>query len=114
MVSLQVDGGQCPKDLTYCRNHKWELRANLTDGSGTGVERIYLRHGDGSLTYSPLNAPVVEISYQATCCAQAVDLRAVDKAGNEGRCYYSVVSSAGSLTLSLWLCLLATSLMAIL
>lgn len=112
VVSLRVDDDKCPKDLTYCRNHKWVLIANLTDGGGTGVERIYLHHGDGTLTNSPLNASVVEIRYQGTCCAQAVDFRAVDKAGNEGRCYYSVVSSAGSLTLSLWLCLLATSLMA--
>lgn len=109
---MQVDDGQCPTDLTYCRKYKWSLVANLTDGAGTGVERIYLNHGDGNLIYSPLNAPVVEIRYQATCCAQAVDVGVIDKAGNEGRCYHSVVSSAGPLALSLWLCLLAASLMA--
>lgn len=112
MVSLEVDDGNCPKDLTYCRNHKWSLVANLTDGNGTGVESISLEHGDGILIYSPLTEPVVEIRYQATCCAQVVDVQAVDRAGNQGRCYYSVVSSAGSLTLSL--CLLATALLAIL
>lgn len=107
-----MDDGKCPQDLTYCRNHKWALVTNLTDGSGTGVARIYLQHGDGILLHSPLEAPVVEIRYQATCCAQAVDIRAEDKAGNEGRCFYSVVSSAASLTLSAWLCLLATALTA--
>lgn len=111
---MQVDDGKCPKDLTYCKNHKWALEAILNDGNGTGVERIYLHHGDGTLITNSVNASVVKISYQGTCCAQVVDVRAVDKAGNEGRCYYSVVSSAGSLTLSLWLCLLATSLMAML
>lgn len=111
---MHVDDGKCPKDLTYCRNHKWALEANLNDGSGTGVESIYLHHGDGTLLTKFLNASVVELSYQGTCCAQVVDVRAVDKAGNEGRCYYSVVSSAGSWTLSLWWCLLAPSLMAML
>lgn len=111
---MQVYDGECPRDLTYCKNHKWVLIADLTDGGGTGVERIYLHHGNGDFNYFPLNASVTEVRYHGTCCAQVVDLRVVDKAGNEGRCYYSVVSSAGSLTLSLWLCLLAASLMAIL
>lgn len=108
-----VDGGECPNDLTYCRDHKWELVVNLTDGNGTGLKGISLRHGDGILLHSSFNSPVTEVSYNATCCAQVVDLRAVDKAGNEGRCYYSIVSSAGPLTLSVWL-LLAAALTAML
>lgn len=102
-----VDGGECPSDLTYCRDHKWALSVNLTDGNGTGLKGISLHHGDGILIYSPLNAPVVEVSYNATCCAQVVDFRADDKAGNVGRCYYSIVSSAGPVKLSMWLLFLA-------
>ncbi|XP_029706463.1 von Willebrand factor A domain-containing protein 7 [Takifugu rubripes] len=113
LVRLVVDGGKCPNDLTYCRDHKWELVVNLTDGNGTGLKGISLHHGDGILIYSSLNSPVTEVSYNATCCAQVVDFRAVDKAGNEGRCYYSIVSSAGPLTLSVWL-LLAAALTAML
>lgn len=108
-----VDGGECPNDLTYCQNHKWELVVNLTDGNGTGLKGISLRHGEGVFLYSSLNSPVTEVSYNSTCCAQVVDFRAVDKAGNEGRCYYSIVSSAGALTLSVWL-LLAAALTAML
>lgn len=107
-----MDGGECPNDLTYCKDHKWALVVNLTDGSGTGLKGISLLHGDGTLLYSSLNSPVTEVSYNATCCAQVVDIRAVDKAGNEGRCYYSIVSSAGPLTLSVWL-LLAAALTAL-
>ncbi|TNM86235.1 hypothetical protein fugu_008506 [Takifugu bimaculatus] len=103
LVRLAVDGGKCPNDLTYCRDHKWELVVNLTDGNGTGLKGISLHHGDGILIYSSLNSPVTEV----------VDFRAVDKAGNEGRCYYSIVSSAGPLTLSVWL-LLAAALTAML
>lgn len=44
---------------------------------------------------------------------QVVDFRAVDKAGREGRCYYSIVSSASPLTLLVWL-LLAAALTAVL
>lgn len=106
-----VDGGECPKDLTNCRDHKWELRAELSD-KGKGLKSVFLRHGDGTLIYGALNASVVDVKYQATCCTQAVDMRVVDKAGNEGRCYHSVVSSAGRRTLSLWLSVLAAVLVA--
>lgn len=102
-----VDGGECPQDLTNCKDHKWGLVVNFTDGNGTGLKRISLHHGDGNLIFSSLSGPVTEVSYNATCCAQAVDFRAVDEAGNEGRCFYSIVSSAGPPTLSLWLLLAA-------
>lgn len=111
MVSVKVPTNNCPKDMTRCRDFQWELTANLTDGNGVGIEKISLRHGDGTLTHTSLSDRVVQADYKASCCAQAVDLTVTDKAGNVGKCYHSIVPSASppALTQSLPLCLLASS-----
>ncbi|XP_056228230.1 von Willebrand factor A domain-containing protein 7-like [Seriola aureovittata] len=111
VVSVQAD--DCPQDVSQCGPFRWELSANLTDGNGTGIERISLQQGNGSLSYTSLSAPVVQANYNASCCSQIVEFIAVDKVGNVGKCYHSIVRSDGppalTLSLPLWLCLLVSA-----
>ncbi|KAM9363393.1 von Willebrand factor A domain-containing protein 7 [Symphorus nematophorus] len=114
VVSVLAD--DCPKDVSQCEPFQWELWANLTDGNGTGIERISLSRGNGNFTHTSLSAPVIQANYTASCCSQVLELVAVDKVGNVGRCYHSIERSAGppALTLSppLWLCLLVSAFVA--
>ncbi|XP_056135904.1 von Willebrand factor A domain-containing protein 7 [Lampris incognitus] len=112
VVEVQADG--CPEDVTHCDGYWWELSANLTDGNGTGIERITLRQGGGDFSYTSLNAPLIHATYNASCCSQIVEFIAVDKVGNVGKCYHSIVRSGGSPALSpsllLWLSLLVPAI----
>lgn len=111
---LSVLSDDCPKDLSQCGPFQWELMANLTDGNGTGIERVSLRQGSGNLTTTSLSAPIIQANYTASCCSQIVEFVAVDKVGNVGRCHHSIVPSSGppalTLSLPLWLCLLVSAL----
>ncbi|XP_034544326.1 von Willebrand factor A domain-containing protein 7 [Notolabrus celidotus] len=104
----------CPQDVSECEPFQWSLSANLTDGNGTGIDKITLQQGNGNLTYTPLNNPPVIANYTASCCSQIVEFTSVDKVGNVGKCYHSIVQSAGppalTLSLPLWLCLLVSAL----
>ncbi|XP_059184933.1 von Willebrand factor A domain-containing protein 7 [Centropristis striata] len=106
-VVLSVLADDCPKTQSECGPFQWDLMASLTDGNGTGIESISLSQGAGNLTTTSLTEPVVHVNYTASCCSQIVELIAVDKVGNVGKCYHSIVRSAGppALTLSLPLCL---------
>uniref|UniRef100_UPI0037E8EEE0 von Willebrand factor A domain-containing protein 7-like n=1 Tax=Semicossyphus pulcher TaxID=241346 RepID=UPI0037E8EEE0 len=112
VVSVLAD--DCPQDVSQCGPFQWEFLANLTDGNGTGIEKITLQQGNGNLTYTSLSAPSVQAHYTASCCSQNVEITAVDKVGNVGKCYHSIERSAGppalSLSLPLWLCLLLSAL----
>lgn len=103
----------CPKDLSQCGPYQWQLSASLTDGNGTGIESVSLHQGDGKLTHTSLSAPVVAANYKASCCSQIVEFVAVDKVGNVGKCYHSIVHSASPPTLTLHLplglCLVAST-----
>uniref|UniRef100_UPI0037E8375D von Willebrand factor A domain-containing protein 7-like n=1 Tax=Semicossyphus pulcher TaxID=241346 RepID=UPI0037E8375D len=112
VVSVLAD--DCPQAVSQCGPFQWEFLANLTDGNGTGIEKITLQQGNGNLTYTSLSAPSVQAHYRASCCSQIVEITAVDKVGNVGKCYHSIERSAGppalSLSLPLWLCLLLSAL----
>lgn len=103
----------CPQDVSLCGPFQWELLANLTDGNGTGIDSISLRQGNGTLLTTDLSAPSIQANYTASCCSQIVEFVAVDKVGNVGKCYHSIVRSAGppalTLSLPLWLCLLVSA-----
>lgn len=111
VVSVLAD--DCPHDVSQCGPYQWELSANLTDGNGTGIESVSLRQGTGNLTHTSLSAPMVQANYYASCCSQIVEFNAVDKVGNVGKCYHSIVRSGGppalTLSLPLWLCLLVSA-----
>ncbi|GAA6216347.1 von Willebrand factor A domain-containing protein 7-like [Lates japonicus] len=109
---VSVLAANCPQDVSQCRPFQWELSANLTDGNGTGIESISLRQGNGTLSYTSLTDPIIQANYNASCCSQIVEFVAVDKVGNVGKCYHSIVRSGGppalTLSLPLWLCLLVS------
>ncbi|XP_026215482.1 von Willebrand factor A domain-containing protein 7 isoform X2 [Anabas testudineus] len=109
---FSVLAADCPRDASQCRPFLWQLSANLTDGNGTGIESIFLRQGNGSLSYTSMSSPTIQANYNASCCSQIVEIIAVDKIGNVGKCYHSIAPTGGSpaltLSLPLWLCLLVS------
>ncbi|XP_074484873.1 von Willebrand factor A domain-containing protein 7-like [Sebastes fasciatus] len=111
---VNVLAGDCPQDVSQCGPFQWELTANLTDGNGTGIERVSLSQGSGNLTTTYLSDPIIQANYTSSCCSQIVEFVAVDEVGNVGKCYHSIVRSAGppalTLSLPLWLCLLVSAL----
>ncbi|XP_041838691.1 LOW QUALITY PROTEIN: von Willebrand factor A domain-containing protein 7-like [Melanotaenia boesemani] len=110
-----VVADKCPQGVSQCKSFHWQLSANLTDGNGTGIERISLFRGNGSLTYTSLNDPIIQANYNASCCSQIVEFVAVDKVGNVGKCYHSIARSGGppalTLSLPLWFSLLLSVFM---
>ncbi|XP_029009131.1 von Willebrand factor A domain-containing protein 7 [Betta splendens] len=104
-----VMASNCPKVLSNCKGFQWQFTANITDGNGTGIERVSLFQGNGTLSFSSLPAPDVYLSYNASCCSQIAEIVALDIVGNVGKCYHSIVPSGGSpalgLSLPIMLCL---------
>lgn len=101
--------------MHQCGNYQWELIASITDKNGTGIEKVLLNVGDGSIRHTSLSASVVELSYRASCCSLGVEIIAVDHSGNMAIFEHAVVPSASppalGLSLSLWLCLLMSTAM---
>ncbi|XP_045578936.1 von Willebrand factor A domain-containing protein 7 [Salmo salar] len=86
--------------LADCSASYWQLSANLTDGAnGTGIDRVTLRQGNGTLNTSTEvgtgGENVTRVTYSATCCSKKVELVVVDRAGNVGVCLGSVNDSVG-------------------
>ncbi|XP_029986618.1 von Willebrand factor A domain-containing protein 7-like isoform X1 [Sphaeramia orbicularis] len=72
----------------------WALTLQVTDGiNGTGVDRISLRQGNGTLntTLSPGDNNTIAVSYTAPCSSPTVELVVVDRVGNVDTCIYSVI-----------------------
>ncbi|XP_051982691.1 von Willebrand factor A domain-containing protein 7-like [Xyrauchen texanus] len=108
----EVFGVQGSCSSSSCSSSNWELSVNITDGNGTGINRIAIQQGSGNLTQKEVvntSVNVVMGQYEASCCSPSVTLSAVDKVGNVGRCIYSMKTSAGSslvsMSLPLWACL---------
>ncbi|XP_075893051.1 von Willebrand factor A domain-containing protein 7-like [Nelusetta ayraudi] len=87
---VNVASNECPQDASLCGSHNWELTANITDESG--IDSVSLRQGGGNLTHTLLGAPAVQVSYTASCCSPILDFSAVDKAGNVGKCFHSIIT----------------------
>lgn len=65
----------------------------VTDGAeGTGVERVSLRQGNGTMNTSLAagNENITLVSYSASCCAPDMELLVVDRVGNVGSCFYTL------------------------
>nr|XP_055060958.1 von Willebrand factor A domain-containing protein 7-like [Misgurnus anguillicaudatus] len=88
IVSIKAD---CP---VVCSNASWELSANLTDGNGTGIAKVFINIGNGSLSTSQLMSEdgtnVTVAFYNASCCSPEVQVVAVDGVGNVGTCFTSI------------------------
>ncbi|XP_023272394.1 von Willebrand factor A domain-containing protein 7-like [Seriola lalandi dorsalis] len=84
-----------------CSVSMWELSVQVTDGpEGTGVDRISLRQGNGTMNTSLAadNENVTLVSYSASCCSPDVELLVVDRVGNVGSCFYTVRTTADNST----------------
>uniref|UniRef100_A0A8C5CZG8 von Willebrand factor A domain-containing protein 7 n=1 Tax=Gadus morhua TaxID=8049 RepID=A0A8C5CZG8_GADMO len=86
----RVAADDCPADVSQCASFRWDLSANVTDGKGTGIDRITLRQGDGVLSHDALTNLDIEASYNASCCSQIAEIVVVDKVGNVGKCFHSI------------------------
>lgn len=97
-----------------CSSNTWKLSIRVTD-EGTGVERVGLKQGNGTINSSPdsANENIMLVSYNSTCCTPDMELQVVDRVGNVGSCYYSLtgntpapLSHATKVTQSPFLCLI--------
>ncbi|XP_056141253.1 von Willebrand factor A domain-containing protein 7-like [Lampris incognitus] len=89
LVSLQ---SRCPGN---CASSTWELSVNLSDGAeGTGIGRVSLKQGNGTLNTSAAVAAngenITLVSYSASCCSPSVELMVVDGVGNVGSCFFTL------------------------
>ncbi|MBN3314752.1 VWA7 protein, partial [Atractosteus spatula] len=89
----------CTED---CSLKNWELSANLSDGRGSGIQSVYSRLGNGSLSITrSLNTEGINVTvatYSATCCSPDVEIIAVDAVGNVGTCRHYIRTSEISTT----------------
>ncbi|XP_061131417.1 von Willebrand factor A domain-containing protein 7-like isoform X2 [Syngnathus typhle] len=88
----------CSSSSSLCDSSQWEFVANVTDGvNGTGIDRIIVSEGNGTLNTTQVVGPggenITVISYQASCCADRVELSVVDNVGNVGVCVGQVRQS---------------------
>ncbi|XP_068572632.1 von Willebrand factor A domain-containing protein 7-like [Cebidichthys violaceus] len=75
-----------------CSLSMWELSVQVADGAeGTGVERVSLRQGNGTMTSSLAagNENITLVSYSSSCCSPDMELLVVDRVGNVGTCFYT-------------------------
>ena len=118
----------CTSSSSLCSSSHWEFIANFTDGvNGTGIASITVRKGNGTLNTSTVagagGESITVVTYSASCCAQTVELTAVDNVGNVGKCVTkaqesttaapttltALVASTGGHTLSMSRCLWITA-----
>ncbi|KAM4584888.1 von Willebrand factor A domain-containing protein 7-like isoform 2-T2 [Odontesthes bonariensis] len=88
----------CPSSSSLCASSQWEFIANFTDGiSGTGIESISISQGNGTLNEIKMvgagGESITRVTYSASCCFLNVELVAVDRVGNVGRCVGQVRQS---------------------
>ena len=93
---IALDSRCAQKD---CTSSSWHLSASVSDGpQGTGVERVSLKQGNGTLDTSveasssgAQSENVTLVSYIASCCSPDVELQVVDAVGNVGSCFYTTM-----------------------
>uniref|UniRef100_H2ZVT1 Uncharacterized protein n=1 Tax=Latimeria chalumnae TaxID=7897 RepID=H2ZVT1_LATCH len=76
---------------THCSIQQWHLTVEFQE-TGTGIERIYVRYGNGTLITKEatvMGTSVTQVNYTASCCTQDVEIIGVDKVGNVGKCEVS-------------------------
>ncbi|XP_053703540.1 von Willebrand factor A domain-containing protein 7-like [Synchiropus splendidus] len=83
LISLQTN---CSLNVSAPR---WAVSVRVSDGDdGTGVERVSLRQGNGTLStrLDPGDGNVTLADYQAACSDAEAELLLVDRVGNVGSC----------------------------
>ncbi|KAK7929289.1 hypothetical protein WMY93_005684 [Mugilogobius chulae] len=80
--------GDCSSSV--CSSAQWGITANISDGvNGTGIDSVTVNQGSGTLNTSSSTSGGINITvatYSASCCAQSVELRILDKVGNVRLC----------------------------
>ncbi|XP_022540193.2 von Willebrand factor A domain-containing protein 7 [Astyanax mexicanus] len=79
----------------------WDLSANITDRNGSGIQRVEVSQGLGTLNTSTVldgGVNVTLVFYAASCCSPQVELVVVDSAGNVGSCSRSVTVEVSTTT----------------
>ncbi|XP_019752414.1 von Willebrand factor A domain-containing protein 7-like isoform X1 [Hippocampus comes] len=81
-----------------CRAAPWHLLVMVSDGAeGTGVERVSLARGNGTLYVRPApdNRNVTLATYDALCGSPDVELLVVDNVGNADTCSFNAFTASG-------------------
>uniref|UniRef100_W5KED4 von Willebrand factor A domain containing 11 n=1 Tax=Astyanax mexicanus TaxID=7994 RepID=W5KED4_ASTMX len=84
-----------------CSLSWWDLSANITDRNGSGIQRVEVSQGLGTLNTSTVldgGVNVTLVFYAASCCSPQVELVVVDSAGNVGSCSRSVTVEVSTTT----------------
>ncbi|XP_028831595.1 von Willebrand factor A domain-containing protein 7-like [Denticeps clupeoides] len=84
VTSIKAD---CPQECSFST---WELSASLMDVNGTGIERVAIKQGNGTLSTRTTVTGEILMSYTASCCSEVVELVSVDGAGNVATCLASI------------------------
>ncbi|XP_061686245.1 von Willebrand factor A domain-containing protein 7-like [Syngnathoides biaculeatus] len=97
-VCQEVSTSSSCSSSSLCYSSQWQFVVNVTDGvNGTGIERVTVRVGSGTLSTTTVVGPggenITVASYWASCCAQRVELSVVDNVGNVGVCVGEVRQS---------------------
>lgn len=78
-----------------CSMASWSVSVQITDGNGTGVEKIWVQQGNVDLvsqneTEEDGGVIVIHRSYLVSCCTPDLKLSITDKEGNVGSCAQSI------------------------
>ncbi|XP_041922784.1 von Willebrand factor A domain-containing protein 7-like [Alosa sapidissima] len=78
-----------------CSSASWDVSVDITDGNGTGVERVWVQQGDSDLISESTTGPgagvtVIHRLYRTSCCTPDLKLSVTDKEGNVGSCSHSI------------------------
>nr|XP_061792282.1 von Willebrand factor A domain-containing protein 7-like [Nerophis lumbriciformis] len=89
-VCRDVSTSNCPPSSSPCNSSQWEFVVNVTAINGVSRGNVTILSGSGTLNTSTVVGPAGEnitvASYRASCCADRVELSAVDSLGNEAIC----------------------------
>ncbi|XP_038670308.1 uncharacterized protein LOC119974976 [Scyliorhinus canicula] len=88
-TTTQLEYSCPPVPGANCSQETWRLEAVLSD-SGSGITNIYSRLGNGTLETRELEMNRTAANYSASCCFPEVELVAVDRVGNVGKCVVRV------------------------
>ncbi|XP_030640137.1 von Willebrand factor A domain-containing protein 7-like [Chanos chanos] len=67
----------------------WEISLAMSDGDGTGIEKIFHRGADGNITSTVTDTQTL-VTFSASCCEESVEFVAVDRVGNAGTCSFAI------------------------
>ncbi|KAJ0004026.1 hypothetical protein NQD34_010240 [Periophthalmus magnuspinnatus] len=85
-VCLLESQTSCPQS---CTASMWQLSVRVSDGTdGPGVDSIYLRRGNGTLTSRIASGNSKIAIYEASCCSTEVEMVVVDSVGNAATCNF--------------------------